>query len=126
MTHRKHWKILAIAAVILASCTAALTHSTTGKAAAGGDDSESRIQKGFASAPVNLNLTGKNRALVGLGSYLVNTAGDCNGCHHKTLSDSSPYTPMVIHIRDSLRRWNRLDIWLAEHPYLVRFSSREI
>jgi len=93
MTHRKHSKILAIAAVILASCAAALTHSTTGKAAAGGDDSESRVQKGFASAPVNLNLTGKNRALVGLGSYLVNTAGDCNGCHHKTLSASSPYTP---------------------------------
>src|SRR6476646_10274110 len=73
MTHRKHSKILAIAAVILASCAAALTHSTTGKAAAGGDDSESRVQKGFASVPVNLNLTGKNRALVGLGSYLVNT-----------------------------------------------------
>jgi hypothetical protein len=42
---------------------------------------ESRIQRGFAIAPVTLNLTGKNRALVGLGSYLVNAAGDCNGCH---------------------------------------------
>ena len=44
-------------------------------------DDESRIQQGYAIAPVPLNLVGKNRALVGLGSYLVNSAADCNGCH---------------------------------------------
>jgi hypothetical protein len=49
--------------------------------AASDDDSESRIQRGFAIAPVKLNLKGKNRELVGLGSYLVNATGDCNGCH---------------------------------------------
>lgn len=93
MTHRKHWKFLRTAAVV-AVILAALTYSTTsGKAAGGGDDSESKIQKGFAIAPVNLNLAGKNRALVGLGSYLVNAGGDCNGCHHATLSTSSPFTP---------------------------------
>jgi hypothetical protein len=42
---------------------------------------ESRIQIGFAIAPVPLNLNGKNRSLVGLGSYIVNAQGDCNGCH---------------------------------------------
>src|SRR5258707_3659820 len=47
----------------------------------GRDDDESRIREGFEIAPVHLNLNGKNRALVGLGSYLVNAAGDCNGCH---------------------------------------------
>jgi hypothetical protein len=36
---------------------------------------ESQIQQGFAIAPVPLNLAGKNRALVGLGSYLVNAIG---------------------------------------------------
>src|SRR5258707_2122428 len=46
------------------------------------DREESRIQQGFAVAPVPLNLDGKNRALVGLGSYLVNAAGDCNACHN--------------------------------------------
>jgi hypothetical protein len=45
-----------------------------------GDNSDSRIQQGFAIAPVPLNLDGKNRALVGLGSYIVNTEG-CNDCH---------------------------------------------
>jgi len=43
----------------------------------------SRIREGFNIAPVPLNLRGKNRALVGLGSYLVNAVGDCNGCHTK-------------------------------------------
>jgi hypothetical protein len=45
------------------------------------DDEESRIQRGFAIAPVPLNLQGKNRALVGLGSYIVNAQGGCNDCH---------------------------------------------
>ncbi|HZJ42356.1 MAG TPA: hypothetical protein VFD63_01215 [Pyrinomonadaceae bacterium] len=42
--------------------------------------SESIIQRGFEIAPVPLDLKGKNRALVGLGSYIVNTSG-CNDCH---------------------------------------------
>ena len=44
------------------------------------DGDESTIQQGFAIAPVPLDLRGKNRALVGLGSYIVNTGG-CNDCH---------------------------------------------
>jgi hypothetical protein len=46
-----------------------------------GNDDESRIQQGFAIAPVPLNLAGKNHDLVGLGSYIVNAQADCNGCH---------------------------------------------
>jgi len=46
-----------------------------------GRDDDARIERGFAIAPVPLNLVGKNRALVGLGSYLVNAANDCNFCH---------------------------------------------
>jgi len=45
-----------------------------------GNNNDSRIQAGFELAPVPLNTEGKNRALVGLGSYLVN-AGGCNDCH---------------------------------------------
>lgn len=61
-------------------------------AAAGGDDDESagdrsRIARGFAIAPVPLDLRHKNRALVGLGSYLVNAGGGCNDCH-----TNPPYT----------------------------------
>jgi hypothetical protein len=39
-----------------------------------------RIQRGFEIAPVALNLGGKDRNLVGLGSYIVNTSG-CIDCH---------------------------------------------
>jgi len=51
------------------------------RAHADDDDTESRIKIGFEIAPVPLNLAGKDRAKVGLGSYLVNAVGDCNGCH---------------------------------------------
>jgi hypothetical protein len=49
---------------------------------AGGEKDESQIARGFAIVPqgVTLNLQGRNRALVGLGSYIVNTNG-CNDCH---------------------------------------------
>ena len=46
----------------------------------GGGD-EAKIRKGYEIAPVPLNLRGRNRDLVGLGSYIVNAVGDCNGCH---------------------------------------------
>ena len=59
-----------------------LLSSPRGKAEDRGDDSDSRIEQGFEIAPVHLNLEGKNRALVGLGSYIVNAASDCNACHN--------------------------------------------
>ena len=43
------------------------------------NDDESKIKRGFEIAPVPLNLEGKNRALVGLGSYIVNAQAGCNG-----------------------------------------------
>jgi hypothetical protein len=45
------------------------------------DSDASRIRIGYSIAPVPLNLKGRNRALVGLGSYLVNAVGGCNDCH---------------------------------------------
>lgn len=44
-------------------------------------NADSRVRIGFKISPVPLDLQGKNRALVGLGSYLVNAAGGCNDCH---------------------------------------------
>ena len=73
-------RILIIAALVGLILIVALIDGTGGKAQS--SDSDSRIQQGFANAPVTLDLKGKNRALVGLGSYLVNVAGDCNACHN--------------------------------------------
>lgn len=45
------------------------------------DTEASRVKLGFEIAPVPLNLEGKDRNLVGLGSYWVNAVSDCNFCH---------------------------------------------
>lgn len=42
---------------------------------------QAEIQIGLNIAPVFLNMIGKDPNLVGLGSFLVNAVGDCNGCH---------------------------------------------
>jgi hypothetical protein len=55
-----------------------------GNGNANGANEVARIQQGFAISPVKLNLTGKSPTQinqVGLGSYLVNAVGDCDGCH---------------------------------------------
>ena len=44
-------------------------------------DTEGRVRRGFALSPVPLNLEGRDRALVGLGSYLVNGVAGCTDCH---------------------------------------------
>ena len=56
--------------------------------------SQSQVRRGFEIVPqgVQLNLKGKNRQLVGLGSYIVNTSG-CNDCHThpEFLPNSNPF-----------------------------------
>jgi hypothetical protein len=57
-------------------------------------DELSQILRGFEIAPVRLDLRGKDWALVGLGSYLVNTTG-CNDCHtHPNWADG--HNPYVV------------------------------
>jgi len=51
---------------------------------------QSQIQIGMSIAPVPLDLTGKNRSLVGLGSYIVNAQGGCNDCHTWRPTDIPP------------------------------------
>jgi|1186.fasta_scaffold795879_1 hypothetical protein len=62
-------------------------------AAEGARAADSRIATGFEIAPVPLNLQGLDRDLVGLGSYIVNAPGDCNGCHssHEYLDGHDPF-----------------------------------
>ncbi|MFN7983550.1 MAG: hypothetical protein U0Q11_17020, partial [Vicinamibacterales bacterium] len=45
------------------------------------DGDEAKVRRGLEIAPVPLNFGRKNRELVGLGSYIVNAVGECNGCH---------------------------------------------
>ncbi len=45
------------------------------------DGDESRIKRGFAIGPVELKFPEGKRAVVGLGSYIVNAQAVCNDCH---------------------------------------------
>lgn len=58
------------------------TSQLTARDKGSNDDPElQRILTGLKISPVHLNLTGRNLALVGLGSYIVNAQGACNDCH---------------------------------------------
>jgi hypothetical protein len=90
MARRRPLKNFASGAAIAAVLAGTLMYSLEGTAGgrdndAGkwlpGGDEGARILRGYAIAPVKLNIVGKNWLLVGLGSYLVNAVGDCNGCH---------------------------------------------
>ena len=83
MTQRQQLKLLAamvsFTGVVLGMM---LARSPQAQAQDGRQNDEgSLVRIGFAIAPVPLNLAGRNPALVGLGSFIVNAQADCNGCH---------------------------------------------
>ena len=71
----------ATAAVFAGILLAGVVISSTRARAHDQDDEDSKVRIGFEIAPVKLTLAGKDRELVGLGSYIVNAQADCNGCH---------------------------------------------
>ena len=86
----------AAAALAVLAVTATLVTSTRGYAGEhgddnNGDDQESKVERGLDIAPVPLNMGGKNRELVGLGSYIVNAQADCDACH--SAGPATQYAP---------------------------------
>ena len=96
MTQGQRIKVMGTTAAFSGLLLASIFVSTPHTRAHGWDDDDKdpRIEQGFDIAPVPLNLENKNRDLVGLGSYLVNTGG-CNDCHSGTggpfTADGNPY-----------------------------------
>ena len=83
MAARAVWTIGVFALTTLLSILPAGQAQDNGNNGGNTGDGE-LVQIGYAIAPVPLNLEGKNREqrrLVGLGSFIVNAQGDCNGCH---------------------------------------------
>lgn len=82
---KRRW--VAVAALIGVALTTGLVHGD------GGDDGSSEVKRGLEIAPMPLDLRGKNRALVGLGSYIVNAQAGCNDCHsvRQFASGGDPY-----------------------------------
>ena len=71
------------AGTILVLCAAVFIGSVGVRSLRAADDNseEAKVRIGLEIAPVPLDLAHKNRALVGLGSYIVNAVIGCNGCH---------------------------------------------
>jgi hypothetical protein len=59
----------------------AILSMVAGGAALAGEEEESKVEIGLSIAPVRLDLEGKDRRLVGLGSFLVNAVTGCSDCH---------------------------------------------
>jgi hypothetical protein len=81
----------AFAALVALGMVIASPSGQAGNDNNGSQDEKQMIQIGLSTAPVPLNMVGKDPDMVGLGSYLVNVAGDCNGCH--TNNPSTEYLP---------------------------------
>jgi len=80
--NRKYRHSLVLVGLIVA--TGSVAGDLWGDRAHDGDSSDSearRVRVGYAIAPVPLDTRGKNRVLIGLGSYIVNAASGCNDCH---------------------------------------------
>jgi len=88
-------------------------------------DEASQIRLGFDIVAAQfgrnfLNLAGKNRELVGLGSYLVNTTG-CNDCH-----TYPNWADITIPTWGSRSRSIRRDTWRAGDSLILQKLSRRI
>jgi hypothetical protein len=83
MTRGQRTKVLGATMTFAGVALGLMLVRSPGVQARGDEDNDeaSLIRRGFEIAPVHLNLEGKNRALVGLGSFIVNGQSDCNGCH---------------------------------------------
>ncbi|HLO00499.1 MAG TPA: hypothetical protein VK208_18720 [Pyrinomonadaceae bacterium] len=77
-------KVLGVTAFVLVLAWAVSMSLVRGHASDvddGQHGEESFVRLGLEISPVPLNLAGKNRDLVGLGSYIVNAHAACNDCH---------------------------------------------
>src|ERR1700704_5620678 len=74
--------MISIRLLAVLSAASLVTLALAPAARADDEHDEAQVRRGFQIVPsgVYLNLHGKNRELVGLGSYIVNTSG-CNDCH---------------------------------------------
>src|SRR5579883_2619663 len=88
--HMRTRTFLVRAGMALVLIAAGLLFAAPWRTAAADDDDggDPRVRRGFEITPVPPDLKGKDRELVGLGSYLVNAVAGCNDCH-----TNPPYAP---------------------------------
>jgi len=73
------------------------------------DSNECLAEVGLKIAPVKLDLAGKDKTLVGLGSYIVNAQADCNGCHTSNPTGSEYGSNHNPYLRSPLNQDPKVD-----------------
>ena len=96
MTKRRLSNRLAAGNLCAAASIAVMSLAPQSGSANNSNDFDTRIQRGLEIAPVRLDYARRDRALVGLGSYLVNAMGGCNDCHTSPSYTKDPYTVGVV------------------------------
>lgn len=81
MTPKQIVRAVATTAALVGTILGGSVITSTRARAREEDEDSLKVRIGFEIAPVHLNLSGKDRELVGFGSYIVNAQADCNGCH---------------------------------------------
>ncbi len=78
-----------------------------------------QMRRGFEISPVPLNLRGKSRTKVGMGSYLVNAVGACNDCHTNApfVAGGNPFRgePKVINVENYLAGGTRFGPFVSRN-----------
>jgi len=105
---KARWALVISAGAVLAFLATSFLSERRVQAQGGDPGEQSRIQQGFAIAPLPLDLTGQNPALVGLGSYYVNGVSECFDCHTnfpQYLPGGNPFLgqPKQINLANYLR-----------------------
>jgi hypothetical protein len=75
--------LLTLFSILAIAFTMVLSSGSSARSASSALDSKTQkeIAIGYKIAPVHLNLSGKDKTMVGLGSYLVNAQASCVDCH---------------------------------------------
>jgi hypothetical protein len=87
---------------------------------------ESEVQRGLDITPVPVNLAGKNRSLVGLGSYYVNGPSDCVGCHTSNtgfLGGGNNFGPVTTRNLTPDENGRPAGLTLEEFRQAIRFGT---
>jgi hypothetical protein len=82
------------------------------------NDEADKVRIGYEITPVPLNVNGLNPALVGLGSYIVNSHSGCSDCHTGRIMPREG-TPTW----DSRNRSTRRIIWVEGARFLAESSA---
>jgi hypothetical protein len=131
---KRGWVLAILGGVFLVAFTALCLPEKRVRAQGGdgGGDNQggdiSRIRRGFEIAPLPLNITDQNPALVGLGSYYVNGVSECADCHTnfpQYLPGGNPFLgqPKQVNVNNYLRGGHTFplpDPTGLEHPITSR------